>query len=140
MTEGPDAVDALIARYPRAGVFFGYGHLTPDNFARVMDQWLVIEDSGCWVMLEGGGPDRALHWFCPEGASLPAIRRALHHAFTYHGVRVVRGTQPKAHPNRRAARVLAHALGAVRDGDGHALTAERFQAYSAAKRRLGEGV
>lgn len=139
MLEGPEAVDSMIGQYPSAGSFFSAGHLQPEMFARVMDQWLVFEEGGCWVGIEGSGPRRTLHWFCPHGASLPALRAILYRLFTKHGIEAVEGTQPPDSDFKREARTLARALGAEREGDRQVLTSARFMAYNVGKRGFGTG-
>ena len=132
MTEGNEAADRLVAEHPDAHKYFSLRSLA--LFRSALAIWDVFEDDGCWIMLEGTGPDRELHWFCPHGAKLPALRRILHHVFFDLGVESVGGEQPKGHPYRREARALARALGAEAWEEGYVLTSARFAAYNRDKR------
>ena len=134
------AVDRLVSAHPDAHLSFG-AH-TPEGFRIALScpGWLVMEEDGCWIALERThhrSPVCELHWYCPTGARLPALRSMLHEAFTNRRVLCVIGAASETHPYAREAATLAHALGASRYAGKLVLTAERFQAYNAAKLRRG---
>jgi len=134
MITGFDAVDDLVSRHPQAHRVFAVDSAERLRLLLSMPGWLVMSDTGCWVALENTGVSHALHWFCPGGVNIAAIRLMLGHAFQS-GVESVHGTTIRGHPYAREAAVLARALGAVRDGGKLVLTAERFKVYNAGKAR-----
>lgn len=133
MLTGPDAVDAMVARYPRCHVFFG-DFASGAHFAVWLStpDWIVLHDAACWIMLQDLGRGTFdLHWFCPEGADMPVLRALLAHAFDHYGVRAVCGMHSDKDVHRQRARVVARALGAARSDDGvYVLTKTRFRAYN----------
>lgn len=134
LVDGP-AIDKLICEYPDAHWHFD-DFPGPDHFAVMLsgDDWRVLEHDDCWLLLrEAGGWAFELHVFCPEGAKLPALRKLLAFTFDVLGASVVFGAQGEGQPNARAARVLSHAMGAIRFGNRQMLTRERFREYNHGK-------
>ena len=125
-----EAAARLLREYPDAHVFFG---ATRQTFESALAVWDVFEDSECWVMLEGTGSERTLHWFCPKGASLPALRRIFAYVFRDLGIESLSGDTAKGHPYYRESRALAIALGMENVGERHVLTYPRFLAYNRGK-------
>lgn len=134
MNVGPEAISELVREYPNSHVFFGQ-HQSGANFAVALQRpgWLVMELDHCWLMLEAHGDAWELHWFCPRGARLPALRAMLKAVFEVTKAQNVYGTQTQTHAYRREAKTLARALGAVRDGNRLILPRDRFLTYNAGK-------
>lgn len=123
--------ERLVTRYPGAHHHFGE-HQSPEHFAAAISQpgWLVLERDCCWIMSNDlGGGVRDVHWFCPNGAKIEALRSMFAHLFEVEGAKTLVGTTPKGHPFERHARVLARAMGTERDGDSFVLSRERFMCY-----------
>ena len=140
MITGFAAVDNLVSAHPDAHLYFGTHTREGFRIALSCPGWLVLEEDGCWIALQRTyhrSPICELHWYCPTGARLPALRSMLHEAFTNRRVWCVQGSGPETHPYAREAATLARALGFDRYAGKLVLTAERFQAYNAAKLRQG---
>lgn len=129
---GIDAVRRLTVHHPDAHVFFGY-HESAEAFALALTRpgWLVYESEACWVITEDKGLGiREVHWFCPEGAKLPALRRILRFIFETTGALTLCGVTPKGHPSERYARVVNRAVGAECSEGVYVLQRDRFLAYN----------
>jgi len=131
MRTGAASIDALVEAAPNARWAFG-DYPTPEHFAIVLScpEWVVMDHLNCWIILRLDGDTADLHWCCPTGANMRALRTLLAGAFDVLGLREVRGVTPEGHPNYRAARTLGRALGAVPDGDALVLTRDRFMEYT----------
>ena len=130
MREGMAAINLLLRTHPSAHVHFGQ-HASPAAFSAALSRpgWLVLEHASCWLMLDfDGSGSYELHWLCPHGADMAAIRRMLRRAFAT-GAESVWGRPSK----NRAARMLARAIGCVRDGEYYTLSKARFLDYNAGK-------
>lgn len=132
MITGSAAVAKLIHEHPRAHKFFGE-HDSPSNFADAIStpDWLVMHTSHCWVMVRDRGEHvREVHWFCPYGARIRDIRAMLREVFDTTDTLLLVGETPAGHPNERAARMLARALGATRIDGVYYLPKSRFMTYT----------
>lgn len=129
---GPEAIARLTVDYPGARHFFG-DHPTMEGWLAVLThpKWTVLESGGCFVFGRDWGDGLfEAHWFCPNGADLPALRSMALWLFE-NRCDTILGDTPKGHQNERAARVLARAIGMERKGDLFWLPRERFMCYNA---------
>ena len=136
LTIGAEAVGKLIREFPGTHKLFG-AHESDMLFALSISGpgWLTLECSGCWMITECKGFGvREVHWFCPCGVKLWALRRMIHHLFETQGLVALVGVTPEGHPNARAARVVNRAVGAEVDEGTYILTRTRFLAYTHAER------
>lgn len=129
---GREAVEHLVEQHPQAHEHFG-DHDSIASFALVLTQpgALIMECDGCWMLtFDRGQGVRDVHWFCPGGARMKAIRRMITFLFTTSGTRLLVGITPEDHPNARRARILNRAVGAEPYRNGYVLTPQRFLCYS----------
>lgn len=138
MIFGDEAVAKLRHLYPTVWTYFGQFE-SFDNFEQHLRNgpWDVVESSLCWVMVQFLSHDEVvIHWFCPVGSDISALRRIFDHIFDS-GVGVVYGEVPHGHVSERKSRTLGRALGFVRDEGVYVLTKERYRAYNEARKQRG---
>lgn len=128
--------ERLIYEYPDCHKYFG-DHRTSTDFAVVIEgqDWTVLNEGKCWVLADDQHNGSAeVHWFCPFGANIKALRRMIGRLLVDYKALV--GCTPTGHPNERKAKVLNMALGAEKFGDFYVLTRERYQAYNAERKSI----
>lgn len=143
---GEAAVRWLQERYPDAYRFFGgFGGVPafPDmeSFVRTIScrEWLVLCDEHCWMLTQIRQIGvREVHWFCPRGVKIKALRRMISHIFDHTLTTTLCGVTPDDHKNKLAARVVNRALGAKKIGAFYYLSSEDFAAYNRRGSRVGK--
>lgn len=132
---GLDAIECMIRLYPGCHRFFG-SHASDQHFAVMLERpgWHVLMRRSCWTIWEDYGEGHFdMHFFCPRGFDVRAVREMIAHVFNVLGANVITGVTPKGHANERAARVAARALGMQKQSGVYALTKEGFMAYTKAR-------
>jgi len=134
MRVGAEAVDKLIHAYPKAHKYFG-DHKDVNHFAVTISQhdWLVMEWKFNWVFIHRYLDDWShgdLHWLCPVGCDMDAIRTMLLYAMDRRGIEKLTGKPPKGHEFERAARMLSRAMGAIKEDDHYLLTRSLIVNYT----------
>lgn len=131
---GADAIAYLTEKHPGAYANFGT-HESKEYFALALYRpgWLVLESEDCWLLTEDKGFGvREVHWFCPSGARIAAIRRLIRFIFDTSGAESLMGVTPADSPFSLAARVLNRAVGAELVDGVYVLPKARFIAYNRA--------
>ena len=106
MSDKKRAIEKLMRKFPDARRLFG-DHPTADHFEILLhtDDIEVLEDDSCWIIVEKhtGGTGGYVHWFCPHGARIKAIRRMLSKLFAS-GYKTLSGHTPPEKEYARQAR------------------------------------
>jgi len=128
---GAKAVENLRQEFPDCYHWFGAHLSLGPFFARITrPEWLVLQSGDCWLLTEEWGMGvREVHWFCPNGVKIKALRQMIAILFDTTPATMLVGITPHGHPNERKARIINRAVGAQRQGRLYTLPKAVFEGY-----------